>query len=284
MRRPPVSLLPAALSALLVFAFGAARAGGGATGSITMGDETWPVGEALAVLDGEDLSLVFAKHAFDRTAWAEDGKFDSSDLLEFKDDADAVSLTIDIDEDDGSYGGHTQRFSAGSMSGGFSSDLEQSVALTARDDKHVAGTITFDDGDGLVAKLTFDLPILRSGEAVARPGTALGAGGGEPGKALQAMVDATHAGDLDRMIALSAPERRAGIEQAKAAGEAKEMLRMAQLFTPKITRITGGTVDGDKAWVDFDGKESDGAVKGTAELERVDGGWYLTNINTRSGG
>ena len=97
------------------------------------------------------------------------------------------------------------------------------------------------------------------------------------------MVDATLAGDVDKMTALSHPERRAGIEEAKKAGEIDQMLQMAKLFTPKIKEITGGTVDGDKAWVEFLGDEGGSEVKGTGTLVRMNGKWYLEGIQTRSG-
>lgn len=272
----------ALLVALLTFGFGSAVAKSGASGTVTIDGTAWPVADAVAVLDNEDLTIVFAKHAFDRVEWTEDGQFDSSDLFEFKDDAEAVSLTIDIDEEDGGYAGHTVRFSAGSMSGGYNSELEAGTALSARDEKHLAGTVKFDNGDGLAADVQFDLPITKAGP-LPRAGTPLPADGGDPGKALKTMVDATHAGDLDKMISLSHPERRKGIEEAKAAGEADEMLKMAKLFTPKITKITGGTVDGDNAWVEFEGQEDGSAVKGTAELTRAGGKWYISSINTKSG-
>lgn len=275
----PQALFAASLSLLAL----PVLANSGATGTVTIAGTSWPVADAVATLDGEDLQVVFSEKAFDRAAWAEDGEFGTFDLWEFKDNEarDAQSLTIDIDEEDGSYGGHNVR-TGSSSGGGFSSDYDESVTLTARDDTHVAGTITL-AGDDLAADIRFDLPITQFGP-LARAGKPLPADGGEPGKALKTMVDATHAGNLDQMIALSHPERRKGIEEAKASGEAEQMLKMAQAFTPKISKITGGVVDGDNAWVDFEGQEDGNAVKGTAELSRADGKWYIKGINTKSGG
>lgn len=280
MRRP--ALLPSVLSFAVALSAGSAHAKTGATGTVTIDGASWPVADAVAILDDGDLEIVFSQAAFDRVKWAEDGEFDSFDTYDFKDGADAQSLKIDIDEESGGYGGHTVRFSAGSSSGGYSSDHEKSVSLSHRDDERVAGTIKLED-DGLAADVSFDLPVTRTGP-LSRPGTALPADGGEPGKALRAMVDATHAGDLEKMGALSHPERRAGMEEAKAAGELDQMLEMAKLFTPKISRILGGTTEGDQAWVDFEGQEGGGTVKGTAELTRFEGKWYVKGINTRSGG
>jgi hypothetical protein len=272
------------LAAALALALATApvHAKAGASGTVTADGATWKVADAVAVSDDGDVEIWFSKLEFDRAAWADDGKFESFDTYDFKGGGDGPALRIDIDEEDNSYGGHTYRASSSSSSGGFSSDLETGVTITARDDAHVTGTVKFDDGAGLAADISFDLPITATGP-LARAGTPLPAGGGEPGKALRAMVEATHAGNLDTMIALSHPERRKGIEQAKAAGEAAEMLKMAQLFTPKITRITGGNTDGDQAWVDFEGTEEGAAVTGSAELSRADGKWYIKSINTKSG-
>lgn len=273
----------ALFSTLLVLSASDARGKAGASGSVTLDGSTWAVADAVATLDGDELNIVFASKPFDRAAWADDGKFGTFDLWEFQnnDNRDAESLSIRVDNESGGYAGHNIKTGSGG-GGGYSSDHAESLTLSARDDKHVAGTLKLGDDD-MSAEVTFDLPIQAFGP-MARPGTALPAGGGDPGKALKAVVDATHAGDLEKMIALSHPDKRKQIEQAKASGEAAEMLEMAKLFTPKISKITGGTVDGDKAWVDFEGQEEGSTVKGTAELGRVDGKWYVGSINTSSGG
>lgn len=274
----PALLCAAAIAVAALPAFAA----NGASGTITINGETWPVADAVAIEDGDDLEIVFSQLPFDRGQWADDGQFDSFDLYTFVDDADGASLKIDVDEDSGRYGGHRIQFSSSSSSGGYSSDYEDSLTLDARSADRVAGSVAL-QGEELAAAITFDLAITRTGP-LARSGTPLPAGGGDPGKALVAMIDATHAGNLDRMIELSEPERRAGIEEARAAGEAGQMLQMARLFTPKIERITGGTVDGDRAWVEFVGSEDGASVNGTGELTRIDGHWYIRSINTRSGG
>lgn len=272
-------------AAALALALGAtvplALARAGASGTVTIDGKTWPVADAVAVSDQGDVEIWFTELKFDRMKWAEDGEFGVFDPYKFVDDGSGTSVTVDVD-DDGSYGGHSVRYGSSSSSSTMSSDHEGTLTLTANDGKRIAGRWKLDDGSGLVVDVGFDLPITATGP-MARPGTPLAADGGEPGKALRAMVDATHAGQLDTMIALSDPERRKGIEEAKAAGQAAEMLQMAQLFTPKIGKITGGTLLDDQAWVDFEGSEGSGPVKGTAELSRKDGKWYVKSINTRSG-
>jgi len=266
--------------ALLALGGNAVFAKSAATGTVTIDGVTWPVADAVATLDGEDLQIVFGQKTFDRSAWADDGKFGTFDLWEFVDNEarDAQSLTIDIDEEDGSYGGHNIKTSSGG-GGGFDSSYDDSVTLTTRDEKRVAGTIKLVGAD-LGADVSFDLAIERFGP-LARAGTPLPAGGGEPGVALKATVDATHSGDIEQMLAISHPSNRKEIEDAKAAGEVEQMLKMAQLFTPKITRITGGSIDGDKAWVEFDGDQDGHAMQGTATLTRTDGKWYVKGISSR---
>lgn len=276
-----MTLLRSCLLFALAGCAGAALAKDGATGTVTIDGTAWPVADAAAVMDGDDLEIVFSQHRWDRAAWADDGEFGTFDLMEYEGGVDGQSLTVDIDEEDGGYGGHTTRFSMGSTSGGYSSDYESSVTLTTRTPERVAGTVKM-AGDGLAADVSFDLPVTRKGP-LKRAGTPLPNDGGEPGKALRAVVDATHAGDVEKMTALSNPERRAGIEEARKAGQLEEMLTMAKLFTPRIKQITGGTVDGDKAWVEFTGEEEGGETKGTATLTRVNGRWYLDGIQTRSG-
>ncbi|MCI1710243.1 MAG: hypothetical protein LKM32_06095 [Chiayiivirga sp.] len=286
MQSAPLASTPlksALLAALLVLGATPALAKSGANGKVSIDDAHWAVADAVATLDGDELKIVFASKEFDRAAWAEDGQFGSFDLWEFKDDDgnDGQSLSITVDNESGGYGGHGTKTGFGG-GGGYSSDYAESLKLSVRDDKHVAGTLKITDDD-LAAEVTFDLPIQTFGP-LTRPGTALPADGGEPGKALKAVVDATHAGNLDQMIALSHPEKRKQIEQAKASGEAAKMLELAKLFTPRISKVIGGSIDGDSAWVDFEGQEDGGKVTGTAELSRMNGQWFVKKINTRSGG
>jgi len=266
---------------LLALAGNVALAKSSATGTVTIDGVNWPVADAVATLDGEDLQLVFAQKKFDRSAWADDGKFGTFDLWDFVDNEarDAQSLTISIDKEDGSYGGHNVKTGSGG-GGGFDSSYDDSVTLTTRDAERVAGTIKLAGGD-LSADVSFDLKIEAFGP-LARAGTPLPADGGEPGLALKATVDATHSGDIEQMLAVSHPSNRKEIEDAKASGEVAQMLKMAQAFTPKITKITGGSIDGDKAWVEFEGDQGGRTMKGTATLTRTDGRWYVKGMSSRN--
>lgn len=277
------AILPhALLAALLVLGTSPVLGKSGATGTVTIDGQTWPVADAAATLEGDKMEIVFAQKPFDRDAWADDGEFGFFDLMEFKDNAkrDAQSLTISLDKEDGSYAGHNIKSATGG-GGGFDNAHDESVTLTARDDKHVAGTLKMSDDPA--AEISFDLPITKYGP-MARVGTPLPADGGEPGKALMAVINATHAGNFDQMLALTHPDRRERIQKAKASGETAKMLEMAQKFTPKISKITGGGINGDKAWIEFDGTNGGGAMKGSASLTRVDGQWFVKGLKAKSGG
>lgn len=278
-----VTLLSRALlAALLSTGISLAWAKSGASGTVTIEGTSWPVADAAATLEGDKMEIVFAQKPFDRDAWADDGEFGFFDLMEFKDNAarDAQSLTITLDKDDGSYAGHNVKTATGG-GGGFDSAHDLSVKLTARDDKHVAGTLKMTDDPA--AEISFDLPFIKYGP-MARVGTPLPSDGGEPGKALLAVINATHAGNFDQMLALTHPDRRERMQNAKTSGETAKMLEMQQKFTPKISKITGGGINGDKAWIEFEGADGGGAMKGSATLNRVDGQWYVKGLKAKRGG
>lgn len=90
---------------------------------------------------------------------------------------------------------------------------------------------------------------------------------------------AIHSGNFDQLMAESPPEQRAEMEKAKASGEAKDMLPMIQSMTPKDIKLLGGVLDGDAAQVDFQGMLGGQPQKGTAELSRIGGVWYVTGMN-----
>ena len=81
--RRPARSVPALAALLLALLAGGVRADPGATGTITIDGETWPIADAVAVSDDGDIELWFSKLEFDRVEWAEDGEFDSFDTYDF---------------------------------------------------------------------------------------------------------------------------------------------------------------------------------------------------------
>ena len=77
------------------------------------------------------------------------------------------------------------------------------------------------------------------------------------------------------------PEQLAMIEAAEKSGEAREMFKMMREMSPRKVKVTGGTVDGDDALIDFEGVEGGKPVKGVAECVRIAGKWYMTGSSSR---
>lgn len=117
---------------------------------------------------------------------------------------------------------------------------------------------------------TFAAPLSDPNRPIGDP---LPAGGGEPGAAYMALVEAIHAGDLERLKAL-APS-----DQAEMLGDedAAEMLEMIQMMTPKDIEIVSGSSDGSLAILKVSGTMDGQPASGTITLERQDDRWVPTS-------
>jgi hypothetical protein len=103
-------------------------------------------------------------------------------------------------------------------------------------------------------------------------GEALPAGGGEPGAAYLAFVDAIHAGDLDRLKTLVSPDQAAMLE----GDDAQDNLGFIQMMTPTAFEITGGSSDGETAILRITGTMDGEIVAGEITLVHQDGLWIAT--------
>ena len=122
-----------------------------------------------------------------------------------------------------------------------------------------------------------------SGAAAKSWGTALPAGGGEPGKAYFAMHRATLAGDVNAMLALATKARAEEMRKARNQPEFPQMLEMIKAFEPAQVRILSGRADGNRAELEIDGKTSDGAtMTGEVNLIREEGIWRIEKVSTES--
>lgn len=251
-----------------------AHAAPGAHGHVTLEKQDWDVADAIAYRSGEQFIVVLSDKPYDRAAFARDGKLDDFDFIRHHMDKEASTLRLKFGAD---LRPETIEFTTSSGGGARSGDLAKAFVPTA---KHAAAELagTFDYGSGAdKVKVTFDLPV--ESDRPARPGKPLAADGGEPGKALLRHIVAIHSGDLEQLLAVSPPDRRELIRQARAAGEAKDMLPMMQAMTPTQPRVLGGMQDGETAQVDFQGMLGGKPQKGTAELAHSGGVWYVTDIN-----
>ena len=114
-------------------------------------------------------------------------------------------------------------------------------------------------------------------------GTALPAGGGEPGKTYMAMHRATLAGDVDAMLKLATKARAAEMAKARKEPDFKMMLELIKAMEPKETRVVSGRADATKAELQIVGKEADGAaMTGTVKLVMEGGAWKIEKVDTKS--
>ena len=103
-------------------------------------------------------------------------------------------------------------------------------------------------------------------------GEPLPAGGGEPGAAYLAFVDAIHAGDFERLKALVPPERAAMLE----GEDAQDNIGFIQMMTPTDVEVVGGSSDGETAILQITGTMDGESVTGEITLVHQDGLWMAT--------
>jgi hypothetical protein len=150
----------------------------------------------------------------------------------------------------------------------------------------VAGHYAYadEDAEDPSCEITFDLAL--TGErgaapAPVLPGQPLPADGGEPGKVFLALHRAVQAGDFDAIVAVLPPDKAGGFRALHATPDYAQELAAIQAMTARNVTITGGRIDGDEAWIEFDGEEADVQRSGTAEMVRVEGTWYVRTESTR---
>lgn len=169
-----------------------------------------------------------------------------------------------------------------SVSGNNVGKLELKLPMTTR----ANGRFVLTEDDELKCDLQFDVAIAGKGPPPPPPkpwGTALPAGGGEPGKVYLSLRKATLAGDIDSMLALVTKDKADKMREARSQPEFPKMLEMIKAFEPSHVRIISGRSLADRAELQIDGKESDGAsMTGTVKLVREAGAWRVENVSTQS--
>lgn len=258
---------PALLLALAV----ATSAFADAKGKVALKGAAFTVADAVAYKTSDGIEVAFLPTPFDRKAAAKDLKIDSFDLMR----AGGARVALRVGAD-GSF--NCIDYSTGEGGGSScNSDYTRALTLTTRSADRVAGTFRLNAG-GDSADVTFDLPVEST---VARGGTALPADGGEPGKAVLAHFAAIEKNDFKALKATAAPDRRQMMDEAEKSGEAKELFKMMREMSPRKVKLTGGTVDGDSAMVDFEGVADGAVVKGVADCVRIGDAWYMTGTSIR---
>lgn len=272
---PRHALPPIALSFVLCAAAGAVEPP--ASGTFTVDGKTYEIADAIAYPDDDDVSVVVSNRAFDRKALAKDGKLDDFDVLRHVGDG-VAAFTVSIDAE-GAFAGYSISTGQGG-GGGYDSDMAAGLALTRREPGHLAGSLRF-DGEERSIDLRFDVPVATT---IARAGTALPAGGGEIGKALLAHFEAMASGDKAKLLQMTPPDRRAQQTAMMDEPEAADMIAFLAAMAPQQVTVTGGSVDGDSAVLEFTGVRDGAPLKGTVDGMRIDGRWYFNNVSETSGG
>lgn len=240
-------------------------------GRVSLKEATFTVADAVAYKTDDGIEVAFLPAALDRKAAAKDQKIDSFDVMRMG----KGHVTLRIGSD-GSF--NCIDYSNGNGGGSScNSDYTAALKLSARTADRVAGAFRL-KANGSTADVTFDLKVE---SVLARAGTALPADGGDPGKAVLAHFAAIEKNDFKALMATAPPEQRKMMQASEKSGEAKEMFQMMRAMSPRKVRVTGGTVDGDEALVDFEGVEDGKPAKGVATVVRIGGLWYLQGTSNR---
>jgi hypothetical protein len=198
--------------------------------------------------------------------------FDEFEMMRATDGANGFSAEID---DEGSvisgqiFSPNFQKMNS------FSSTGSQKAELTTRTADRIAGRVWLpkpDDffGNKYEYSATFDIPMSKKPAPVARKGTPLPAGGGEPAKAYQAYRKAMKAADFASLKKMIVPEMVKQMDDP----EFKQMFPMIQEMQPKNITITGGVMDGNDATLDVLNKDEKNSL-GTITMVKMNGAWML---------
>lgn len=114
-----------------------------------------------------------------------------------------------------------------------------------------------------------------------KPASALPADGGEPGKAYMVYCKAMTSGDMAALKKLVSAERAKQMDDP----DFQKMFPMIQSMMAKDIKITGGTMSGNMATLNAEGKDSmgGGTAKGTISMVLEDKQWKVEKDSWSSG-
>jgi len=245
----------------------------------------------------QDVVVVLANVALDKAAIAAAPAEDKDDAVRDQvwEADDGAKIELHIDEEGKVWAMH---YNAGGTSFSQSGTGVGELALATNDAARAAGKFEL-EGDGdeeMKCSLSFDLSygnVAAAGQAAttkappAPTGKPLPAGGGDPGKAFLANLDAMKKGDVDAMLATASKEQADQIRAERNNPEFGAMIEMMKAFAPKTIQITGGQDFGDRAELTLTGTDEAGdPMTGTAKLVKEDGAWKVekTSMKSKSGG
>jgi hypothetical protein len=210
---------------------------------------------------------------------APEALFDDFELMRVTDGANGFSAQIDPDGSITSGQIFSPNFT---KMNSFSAVGSQKAELTTRTKERIAGKIYLpkpDDffGNTFQYSATFDVPLMQKPAPVARKGTPLPAGGGDPAKAYVAYRKAMKSGDLAALKKLIVPEMTAQMDDP----DFKKMFPMMQAMQAKSITITGGVVDGSTATLDVKDNDDKNSL-GTVTMVKMGNVWVLKQESWKS--
>ena len=122
---------------------------------------------------------------------------------------------------------------------------------------------------------TFKAPLSDLNAPIGDP---LPPGGGEPGKAYIAWVEAVHSGDPEQLKALVSPEMAEMLDTQDPADVAEE-LKLMKSMTPTDVKILSGSSDGKTAIIEVEGKMEGEALRGEITLVKEGELWMATKTS-----
>lgn len=168
------------------------------------------------------------------------------------------------------------RFSAdqaGNVSGGTYPEIE----LESTGPERFTGRVYLSEeqevfDDTFQYDLTFSAPLSDPDAPIGDP---LPEGGGDPGKAHLAWVNAIHSGDIEQLKALVPAELASQLD----GEEAQEQIDFLRAMTPIDQKVLSGSSDGKTAVLKVEGVMDGETVRGEVTLERIDGVWTATTAS-----
>ncbi len=147
--------------------------------------------------------------------------------------------------------------------------------LTRNDDQRVAGRLSGTDADraaGREVDLRFSVAVADDDGA----GEPLAAGGGAPGEAYLAYLEAGRAGDVDRWLGLLEATRARDLGQRLEQPEVLEMVALMASSRPREMTVAGGRASADSALLEVRGIDASGSrLEGRVLMRRGDDGWKV---------
>lgn len=164
---------------------------------------------------------------------------------------------------DFSHRGPTRNFSTGGYG---------ELVLTGQDPQRIAGKLTLAEPEDFFEE-TYQFDLSFDATITPPPGTALPAGGGEPGKVYQTYLSALAKGDFDALRTL-AGESGAYRFPEDDPTSAKETLKSLRDEQPVAAEISRGRVNGDQAVLWVQGTDRDDiARRGRVLMKRTGAEW-----------